>query len=68
MSDFDKFQQAMLQKNYQRAEFLAQEISLKAPKIADVLNAIVAFERGLGFELNSNPSTCLLYTSPSPRD
>lgn len=46
MSDIEKFRSAMLQQNFQRAEFIIGEIGLKAPKIAKFLNALVAIERG----------------------
>jgi hypothetical protein len=55
MSDLEKFQQAMLRQNFQRAEFIANEIGLRAPKIAAFLNAMVGVERGEDFQLHVDP-------------
>ena len=56
MTDLEKFRLAMLQRNFQRAEFIAKEVSLRAPKFAEVLIAAVGFERDGEFELNVEPS------------
>ena len=56
MSDLEKFRLAMLQKNFQRAEFIALEISLRAPKFAEVLIAAVDFERDGEFVLTIETS------------
>ena len=56
MTDLEKFRLAMLQRNFQRAEFIAKEVSLRAPKFAEVLIAAVGFERDGEFELNIEPS------------
>ena len=56
MSDLEKFRLAMLQRNFERAEFIAKEVGLRAPKFAEVLIAAVGFERDGEFELNVAPS------------
>ena len=56
MTDLEKFRLAMLQRNFQRAEFIAKEVSLRAPKFAEVLIAAVGFERDGEFKLNIEPS------------
>ena len=55
MSDLDKFQQAMLRQNFQRAEFIANEIGLRAPKIAAFLNSMVGVEQGEAFQMRVDP-------------
>ena len=55
MSDLDKFQQAMLLQNFQRAEFIANDIGLRAPKIAAFLNSMVGVERGEAFKMRFDP-------------
>ena len=45
----------MLERNFNRAEFIAKEISMKAPKFAEVLIAAIGLERDQGFQYDASP-------------